>query len=124
MTASTTPENYTTLTDVTLANAIEEHYVLIVDDAVGSPDGVTTVPKDQWRAAFEVEDTSRRSPDALRMAFNRAFKATIEAGQVNDRNDHFWPSERSEQAPNGDQALVQLLFVSNKQKIKTNKYLI
>jgi archaellum biogenesis ATPase FlaH len=76
-----------------LAKAIEEHGVLIVDDAAGFPDGVTTVSKDQWRAVFKAEDTSRRSPDALRIAFNRALKTTIETGQVNARNDHFWPSE-------------------------------
>jgi hypothetical protein len=76
-----------------LANAIEEHGVLIVDDAAGSPDGVTTVSKEQWRAAFEAEDASGRTPDALRMAFNRALKTAIETGQVNARNDHFWLSE-------------------------------
>jgi hypothetical protein len=76
-----------------LANAIEEHGVIIVDDAVGFPDGVVSVSKEQWRAAFEAEDASGRTPDALRMAFNRALKTAIETGQVNDRNDHFWPSE-------------------------------
>jgi hypothetical protein len=76
-----------------LANAIEEHAVLIVDDAAGFPDGVTTVSKEQWRGAFEAEDASRRSPDALRVAFNRALKKTIEGGLVNARNDHFWLSE-------------------------------
>jgi archaellum biogenesis ATPase FlaH len=76
-----------------LAKAIEEHGVLIVDDAAGFPDGVITVSKDQWRAVFKAEDTSCRSPDALRIAFNRALKTTIETGQVNARNDHFWPSE-------------------------------
>jgi hypothetical protein len=53
-----------------LANAIEDNGVVIVDDAAGFPDGITTVSKEQWRAAFEAEDTSGRSPDALRVAFN------------------------------------------------------
>jgi hypothetical protein len=76
-----------------LASAIEEHGVVIVDDAAGFPDGVTTVSKEQWRAAFEAENASGRGPDALRMAFNRALRAAIETGQVNNRNDHFWPPE-------------------------------
>ena len=76
-----------------LEKAIKEHGVLIVDDAAGFPDGVPTVSKEQWRAAFEAEDASRRSPNALRVAFNRALKMTIERGQVNNRNDYFWPAE-------------------------------
>jgi hypothetical protein len=76
-----------------LASAIEEQGVAIVDGSAGFSDGVTTVSKEQWRAAFEAGETGRRSPDALRMAFNRALKTTIGAGLVNARNDHFWPSE-------------------------------
>jgi hypothetical protein len=89
----TAAEKDTLAARAALANAIEEHGVIIVDDAAGFPDGVTTVSKEQWRVAFEGEDTSRRSPDALRMAFNRALKTTIEASLVNARNDYFWPSE-------------------------------
>jgi hypothetical protein len=55
-----------------LANAIEEHGVLIVDEAAKFPRDVTTVSKEQSRAAFEAADASSRSPDALRMAFNRS----------------------------------------------------
>jgi hypothetical protein len=78
-----------------------------------SPDGATSVSKDQWRAAFEAEDTSRRGPDALRMAFNRALKTTIENGQVNDATTTF--GRRSERtSAKQEMWLVQILFVSKR----------
>ena len=88
-----TPTETDTGALLALAKAIKEHGVFIVDDAAGFPDGVATVSKEQWRTVFESENTGRRSTDAVRMAFNRAVKSTIEKGLVNARNDRFWPSE-------------------------------
>ena len=88
-----TPTETDTGALLALAKAIKEHGVFIVDDAAGFPDGVATVSKEQSRTVFELENTGRRSTDAVRMAFNRAVKSTIEKGLVNARNDRFWPSE-------------------------------
>jgi hypothetical protein len=77
---------------VALAKAIKKHGILIVDDAAGFPDGVTTVSTGEWRDAYEALD-ERDDHDARRKAFKRAVKATTENGFVNTRGDRVWPSE-------------------------------
>jgi hypothetical protein len=75
------------------SGAIEEHGECPPDGSPGFPDGVATVTREQWRAAFYSDARAKEdkvTEDTLRKRFNRAVLDLTTAKQLESVGEWFW----------------------------------